>query len=89
MRPAAKAICALLGGVAAWDVLCEDGETISEGLDGLLADHRIATETILLALYLHCSNRVPNELDAVHWLFVAARWTRKQVTTGRFHTNSP
>jgi len=78
VRPAAKAICVLLGGVVAYDVFCEDGETISEGLDELLVDHRVATETVLLLLYLHCSNRVPAELDALHWLFLAARWTRKR-----------
>lgn len=78
MRPGAKAICVLLAGVGLYDVLCDDGETISEVLDDLLVDHRIATEAVLLALYLHCSNRVPSELDALHWLFLAARWTRRR-----------
>lgn len=79
MTPAGKAIAVLLGGVALWDALCDDGQTISEGCDRLLETHPIATELVMLALYLHCANRVPESADPIHWLFVAARWTRKHL----------
>ena len=78
MTPAGKAIIALLGGVAVYDSLCPDGETISEGCDRLLETQPLLTELVMLSLYLHCSNRCPEQFDPIHWLFLAARWTRKR-----------
>lgn len=78
MTPAGKAIAALLGGVALYDACCVEGETISEGVDRLLISHPITTELVMLALYLHVANKIPDDrADPIHWLFLAARWSRK------------
>lgn len=78
MRPAHKAICVLLAGIALYDWLCADGETISEGVDALLEQHPLATELVALTLYLHVANKIPDDrADPIHWLFLAARWSRK------------
>ncbi len=78
MRPAHKAICTLLAAIALYDAICIDGETISEGVDELLEQHPLLTEAVALVLYLHVANKIPDDrLDPLHWLFLAARWTRK------------
>lgn len=79
MRPAAKAITALLGGVVAYNIACEDGETISECCDDILSKYPIVGNLVMLAIYLHVANKVPPPLDPIHGLFLAARWTRQHL----------
>lgn len=62
----------------AWIVLCGYvvgcnltlREQLSMAVDRYLNCHRWTTETVLLVLYLHLSNRVPDRFDPIHLLFL-------------------
>lgn len=73
LQPAHVAIIGLLVYVIGYDVCARDGETISDGFDRLLIRHRVATELVCLAFYLHVANHVPQKLDPLHWAFLGAR----------------
>jgi hypothetical protein len=48
-------------------------EMLSEAADRYLVRHHWLTETALLAIYLHLSNRVPARYDPLHGVFLVAR----------------
>lgn len=65
MRAAAKAWIGLGAGVAAYDILCPKGETLSEGVDAAL-EHptfRYAAIAGIAVTALHLCNLLPEEID--------------------------
>lgn len=45
-------------------------EQLSCAMDRYLQGRRCLTECVLLAIYIHLSNRLPARYDPIHWLFV-------------------
>jgi hypothetical protein len=54
---------ALAAGVAAYDLLCPPGETLSEGCDRGLETNRALTLGIIGVTALHLANVLPPQLD--------------------------
>ncbi len=69
------AIVAVLGGVAVYDLMCPQGETISEGCDRLLCSKlgKIAVPAIAYTLAAHVRNHIPEKYDPIHWLTTLKR----------------
>jgi hypothetical protein len=63
MRPAGKAWLGLAAGVLAYDLLCPEGETLSEGVDRGLENHRLATGVAIGTVTLHLMNLWPQHVD--------------------------
>lgn len=60
----------VIGGVAAYDMLCPKGEQLSERADEWV-EHPIkrrALELGLVAVALHLCNRIPEKYDIIHHL---------------------
>lgn len=70
MRQSSKAILGLLGGVLAYEALCEPNEMISERVDEWLEKPivRELTAFVIGSTALHLLNIVPNEVDWIHQL---------------------
>jgi len=56
--------------VAAHEVLCEAGETLSEGVDKALESHPVATSLAIGYTALHLLNKLPAKLDIFNQLAV-------------------
>ncbi|OBJ50623.1 DUF7427 family protein [Mycobacterium asiaticum] len=76
MRPAHKALVALASGALTYNLLADDHETISEGVDELLTTHPVLTRAVIAMLALHLANAVAEKADPVHWAFMVARRRR-------------
>jgi hypothetical protein len=77
LRPGDRAWIALGAGVLTYDVLCSDGNTMSETADTYMVHHPWLTRGVAFALAAHVCNLVAPKYDAVHWLFVLSRkWRR-------------
>lgn len=59
----------LVGGVAAYDILCNEGETLSEEMDRMLESRArfIALGGVAITA-LHLINVLPNNIDPLHQL---------------------
>ena len=69
MRQSEKAWIVLAAGVTAYEVLCDDGETLSEYLDPLY-EHPIKKALIIGAIgttALHLANMIPEKQDPFHY----------------------
>lgn len=69
-KPSTVAWCGLAAGVAAYDILCPPGETMSEGVDRLL-EHphkRIAALGAIAITAAHLANILPEKIDPFHHL---------------------
>lgn len=77
MRPAHKALLALTAGVVAYNFAAEDGETISEGVDDLLASHPLLTRAVILSVAAHVANQLPAGADPLGLGFYALRALRR------------
>jgi hypothetical protein len=64
---------ALGAGVVSYDLLCVEGQTLSEGADAAMLRHPWLVRAVAFALAGHVSNVVPVRYDAVHWMFVGLR----------------
>lgn len=62
-RTSTKAWAVLALGVVTYDLLCPKGETLSEGVDGWLADKPLATIGAIGATTLHLLNVLPKRID--------------------------
>jgi len=58
--------------VAAHDILCVSGETLSEGVDKALESHPVATSLAIGYTALHLLNKIPQRLDVFNQL--ATTW---------------
>lgn len=73
MRPSGKAWLALGAGIGTYNVLCPDGETLSEGADDAMVRHRWLVLWAAFTLVGHVCNLVNPRYDLLHWVFVIAR----------------
>lgn len=60
---AGKAWAGLAAGVVAYDLLCPEGQMLSEGVDRGLEQHRLATGLAVGVTALHLLNVFPQNLD--------------------------
>lgn len=62
-EPAKYAWVAIGASVLAYDLLCPEGQTLSEGVDKALEKHPVATTLAIGVTALHLLNRLPAKLD--------------------------
>lgn len=70
-RPSTIAWGVLAAGVAAYDLACPKGETLSEGVDGFMESRvgRFATLATIGTFALHLANLIPEGYDPIHAVF--------------------
>ena len=68
MRTAEKAWLALGAGVAAYEIACPSGETLSEGVDRMIEKHPILTLGTIAITAAHLMNLLPEKIDPFHRL---------------------
>jgi hypothetical protein len=73
VRTSSKAWMALGVGVAAYDYLAPQGETMSEWVDSALERHPITTTLAVGAVALHLLNVLPPQIDLIHQIARVAR----------------
>lgn len=76
MKPSDWAWVTLGVGVLGYDVLCDDGDTMSEAADRYMLRHPWLVRSVAFALAAHVCNLVHPRYDVVHVLFVTLRRTR-------------
>ena len=68
-------------GVLSYELYCNDGELLSEGVDEWLVSRPVPTRAIIAALALHLGNVLPVRYDVVSLGFFvirkAKRWWRR------------
>lgn len=69
-----RAVLAIGTAVLAHDVLCREGETISEWFDEALERHKVITLAIGAAVVGHVFNLIPPKYDGIHRL---AQWVKQ------------
>lgn len=52
--------------IAAYEIICPDTHTISEGVDRLIEKHPILTRAVIGYTALHLMNLLPEKLDLFH-----------------------
>jgi hypothetical protein len=62
---AKQAWAMLAAGVLAYEISCNEGELLSEGVDDWLAAKPLLTRAVIAALALHLGNAVPPQLDPI------------------------
>jgi hypothetical protein len=62
---AKQAWAALAAGVLAYELTCNEGELLSEGVDEWLSTRPLLTRTVIAALALHLGNAVPPRIDPI------------------------
>lgn len=81
-HPSDVALIAVVVGIAVYDILARDGETISDGVDRYLATRRWPTELATALVYAHVSNKVPDRYDPIHLMFLGIRKLTKGLRHG-------
>jgi hypothetical protein len=74
---AKQAWVVLAAGVLGYEIVCKDGQLLSEGVDEWLASRPILTRAAIAALALHLGNAVPQRYDVVSLGFQAIRRTSR------------
>jgi hypothetical protein len=72
---AKQAWALMAAGVLSYEILCKDGQLLSEGVDEWLVSRPILTRATIAALALHLGNAVPERYDVVSLGFKAMRRT--------------
>lgn len=70
-KPATIAWGVLAAGVAAYEIRCPEGETLSEGVDRALENKKFKSIVVggIAVTALHLCNVLPERLDPYHQLF--------------------
>lgn len=76
MKPSDWAWVALGVGVLGYDILCPEGDTMSEAADRYMLRHPWLVRVVAFALAAHVANAVHPRYDVVHVVFVNLRRTR-------------
>jgi hypothetical protein len=64
----------VIGGIVlGHNITAEDGDTLSEWVDGWLEKHPLLTRAVISVVALHLANALPPRYDLVHLAFVRAR----------------
>lgn len=82
VRPSAKACWLAIGAiVVGHNISADDGDTLSEAVDGWIVTHPWLTRVIIAVIALHLANAVSSRIDPVHLVFVGVRSVpRRRVT---------
>jgi hypothetical protein len=70
----------LAAGVLAYELACNEGELLSEGVDDWMATKPILTRAVIAALALHLGNAVPTRFDPVSMGFHGIRKGSRYLT---------
>jgi hypothetical protein len=70
----------IAAGVLAYELACNEGELLSEGVDDWMATKPILTRTVIAALALHLGNAVPPRFDPVSMGFHGVRKGSRYLT---------
>jgi hypothetical protein len=70
---ARQAWALLAAGVLGYEVICKDGQLLSECVDEWLVSNPILTRAAIAALALHLGNAIPERYDVVSLGFQAIR----------------
>ena len=70
---AKQAWALLAAGVLGYELVCKDGQLLSERVDDWLASKPILTRAAIAALALHLGNAIPQRYDIVSLGFQAVR----------------
>lgn len=63
----AKAVWLGIGAIVlAHDVLCRDGDTLSEAVDSALESHKAITLGAIAITAMHLANLLPEKIDPIH-----------------------
>jgi hypothetical protein len=78
----AKQAWATLGaGILVYELLCDEGELLSEQCDRWLISHPVTTRVAVVSLALHLINALPPKYDIISLGFLGirkgSRWRRK------------
>ena len=68
----------MAAGVLGYEVVCKDGQLLSEGVDEWLICRPVLTRAAIAALALHLGNAVPQRYDVVSLGFQAIRRSSRQ-----------
>jgi hypothetical protein len=77
MSRAKKAWLAIAVIVVGHNVSADDGDTLSEVVDGWIAAHPWLARSVIAVLALHLANAISNRVDPVHLVFVGVRARRR------------
>ena len=70
----------IAAGVLAYELACNDGELLSEGVDDWVTSRPMLTRTVIAALALHLGNAVPPRFDPVSMGFHGIRKGSRYLT---------
>jgi len=70
----------IAAGVLAYELACNEGELLSEGVDDWVATKPILTRAVIAALALHLGNAVPTRFDPVSMGFHGIRKGSRYLT---------
>ena len=68
LRPSTKAWLGLVGGVVCYDLLAPEGETLSEGFDTFIENHKALAIGAVAVVSAHLINAIPPKYDPIHKL---------------------
>ena len=71
MTPAGHAWTFVAGGVVAYNVLCPEGETLSEGVDRGVVHSPVVSRLLVAVIAAHVANVIPARFDPISMLFSA------------------
>ena len=80
MRPSSKAWAALAAYVIIYNLSAPEGEMLSERCDRWQEARPWLTRAVITLVAVHLANGVPQSIDPVHWVFLAARSCRRAVS---------
>lgn len=78
MRAAHKALACWVGGAVIYNFLADDDETISQGVDELLAKYPLLTRAAIMTVAHHLANELLPHADPVELGFTALRRLRRR-----------
>lgn len=65
-RPSTLAWAGLVGGVICYDLLAPEGETLSEGFDTFIENHKVLALGAVAITAGHLANLIPQRFDPIH-----------------------
>jgi hypothetical protein len=91
---ARQAWALLAAGVLGYEVVCRDGQLLSECVDEWLMSRPILTRAVIAALALHLGNALPARFDVVSLGFMAIRrssrcWQPSRLTRPQALSSTP
>jgi hypothetical protein len=77
LQPSDVAWIGLGLGVIAWDLLCPDGEMLSEASRRYAKNHQLVAFGVVASVGAHLLDLIPRWADPIHWVGVGLRRIRR------------